>query len=445
MRWHNFSPFMAALVMAAVSLLSPSPAAAQNSISSPYACPAASQTEEPRPTRRPVITILISIDGFRADYIDRGITPTLSSLAADGLRGAMRPSFPSKTFPNHQAIITGLRPDRNGIVGNRMTDPDHPGIRFTLASTEAFWWNEAEPIWAAAEKAGIPTGILFWPGSNVEIAGVRPSNWHQFNGAVTPAQRVDSLLDWVRRPAESRPAFLTLYFDDVDTAGHIYGPDAPETNATIARIDTQIGRLRDGLAAMNQPANLVIVADHGMAAISRDRIIPLHEQLSPDIADVIEEGPYSSINPKPGQEEALTRILLTPRPYMRCYRKGALPARLEYGKNPRVPAFVCLADTGWIIRATPPKDPDVAASHGGNHGWDNMAPEMRAVFIANGPAFMAGKAMADFDNVDVEPMLRQIIGLPAHDEAIDGSAAPFRGLLRLLPASTQPGPGNEQK
>src|SRR5215813_15466520 len=68
--------------------------------------------------------ILISLDGFRADYIDRGLTPTLAALAADGVHAkAMKPSFPTLTFPNHYTLVTGLYPDHHGIVANRFTDP----------------------------------------------------------------------------------------------------------------------------------------------------------------------------------------------------------------------------------------------------------------------------------------------------------------------------------
>src|SRR4249919_952869 len=117
----------------------------------------------------PPVTILISIDAFRPDYLDRGVSPHLSALAAGGARAAMRPSFPSKTFPNHYTLVTGRRPDENGIVSNNMTDPAIPGVKFAMSNEEAvidrLWWDEAEPIWVTAEKAKILTGTMFWPGS----------------------------------------------------------------------------------------------------------------------------------------------------------------------------------------------------------------------------------------------------------------------------------------
>ncbi|WP_338465783.1 ectonucleotide pyrophosphatase/phosphodiesterase [Novosphingobium sp. ZN18A2] len=388
------------------------------------------------PDGRPPVTILVSIDGFRADYLDRGITPNLSKLAAGGVTARMRPSFPSKTFPNHWALVTGDYPDHNGIVGNTMEDPRRPGEVFTMASDDPFWWDEAKPIWVAAEQAGIRTATMFWPGSNVAWGGtrtgrhgaveggVRPHDWQQFNQAVSARQRVDAILDWLRRPADDRPAFLTLYFDTVDSAGHRFGPDASGTDAAIADVDRSIGSLVAGLAALHQPANLVIVADHGMAAVSSDRVIALNKIVDPADYRLIVDGPYAAFVPTDGHDAALAKALLAPHDHMTCWRKADIPARLHYGTNPRVPPFLCLADVGWVILQAAPAKP----FHAGAHGYDNAAPQMAALFVANGPAFRSGYRLPPFDNVDVAPLLRRLIGLP-QDEGIDGSLAPVESAL----------------
>jgi predicted AlkP superfamily pyrophosphatase or phosphodiesterase len=386
---------------------------------------------------RAPVTILVSIDGFRADYLDRGITPNLSKLAAAGVRAAMRPSFPSKTFPNHYARVTGLRPDRNGIVANKMEDPHRPGEVFTMASDDPFWWNEATPIWVDAEKAGMRTATMFWPGSNVPVGGTkaakwpytvtggtRPSDWQQYNKAISFEQRVNTILDWMRRPAAIRPRFATMYFEEVDIAGHDYGPDDPRANAVIAKVDREIGALVDGLAALGQPANLVIVADHGMAATSSERTVALDALLTPGDYRVIEAGPYAGLAAVPGHEASLEAKLLKPHDHMQCWRKAEIPARLHYGANPRVPPYICLAETGWqVLEKAPP-----AGSTGGAHGYDNAAPEMAALFVANGPAFAGGKRIAPFDNVDVYALLRDLLGLPPAKD-VDGSDAAFREVL----------------
>ena len=355
------------------------------------------------------ITILISIDGFRPDYLDRGATPNLSRLAAEGVRGEMRPSFPSKTFPNHYTLVTGLRPDRNGIVDNNMVDPAIPGVVFKMSNEaavqDARWWDEAEPIWVSVEKTGRPTATLFWPGSEAAIHGVRPTRTAHYDETMASAARVDQFLAWLDQPG-ARPAFGTLYFDVVDTAGHWYGPDSFQVNAAASDVDRAIGRLETGLKARGIAANLVIVADHGMAATSPDRRIFADDLLSRADARTLTMGPFWALNPAPGREAAVAFALLRPHAHMQCWRKADIPARFHYGRNPRVPAFFCLAQTGWEITTH-----DYRPSHpeNGDHGYDNASPEMRALFVAAGPAFRSHVRLKTFDNVDVYPLLADLL------------------------------------
>ncbi len=357
--------------------------------------------------------ILVSIDGFKPDYLKRGVTPNLNALAAQGASAeAMHPSFPSITFPNHYTLVTGLRPDRNGIVGNSMEDSRIPGIRFSLGNREAAndrrWWDQAEPIWSTAEKRGLRTATMFWPGSEAAIQGVRPSEWRSYDSKVPASERVDTLLGWLDRPIASRPVFLTLYFEDVDHAGHEYGPEAVQTTQAAAHVDEAIGRLVAGLKARNIKANIVLVSDHGMAAMSKQRVILLDQVAPADSYRLVTSGSYAGLEAKPGQDSVLAGALLKPHQHMQCWRKEAIPPRFHYGQNPRVPGFICLAEVGWQIA------PDARAAErtpAGGHGYDNMAAEMQAIFIAAGPAFKAGIVLAPFDNVDVYPLVMHLIGL----------------------------------
>jgi predicted AlkP superfamily pyrophosphatase or phosphodiesterase len=372
-----------------------------------FATPAVAGPARPRP-----LTVLISIDAFRPDYLDRGVTPTLSALAAGGARGEMRPSFPSKTFPNHYTLVTGLRPDRSGIVDNNMFDPAITAQEFTMSRREVNsdprWWDAAEPIWVTAEKAGIRTATMFWPGSDVAIHGVLPSHWKLFDIKTPANARVDQALAWLDEP--NRPRLLTLYFDDVDTAGHHQGPESDGLNQAAATVDAAVARLEAGLKARRISANILVVADHGMAETSQERRIFADDFL--DTTTAIKwttMGAFMALSPVPGHEAEVEKaLLMTPHEHMRCWRKADIPARYRYGKNPRVPAILCLPDTGWEIttHAYKPRQVDY-----GDHGFDNFALEMRAVFIANGPAFRKGGRLAVFDNVDVYPLLARLIGV----------------------------------
>lgn len=373
------------------------------------ACATASK---PQVSTAPPI-ILISIDGARPDYLDRGATPVLSAMAAEGLRGSLRPSFPVKTFPNHYTLVTGLRPDRNGIVENNMEDPAIPGVTFKMSNRAAVgdrrWWDEAEPIWVAAEREGVKTATMFWPGSEAPVRGVRPSYWLPYEEAMPNEARVDRLLAWLDLPPAERPRLLTLYFHQVDKAGHDFGPDAPQVAGAMAEVDAAIGRLVAGLKARGLAANMIVVSDHGMAATPADRRIFLEDLMPLDAGRTLVMGAIMTLYPAPGREAEVERALLKPHPHMACWRKGEIPPRLRYGRNPRVAPIVCLPEMNWTI--TTREWVAKAKPELGSHGWDPDAPEMAALFVAQGPAFRRGARLPTFDNVDVYPLLARLLGL----------------------------------
>ena len=389
----------------------------------PFSAPVLAQNQTSAESQP--VTILISIDGFRPDYLDRGLTPTMSMLAAQGTRARMRASFPTKTFPNHYTIVTGKRPDHHGIVGNSMIDPRRPKVTFSLGdarqSLDSFWWNEAEPIWVTAEAQGIRTATMFWPGSEVAIQNARPKDWLRFDQNIPDDQRTRTVVDWMRRPADIRPKLITLYFDRVDTAGHRFGPDSAEVNAEITAVDGAIGDLKAGLDELGVPYQLVIVADHGMMETSDARTVQLDDLLPRDLYIAVEAGPYAAIEPAAGSDNLVFDALLKEHEHMDCYRKENLPKRLEYGTNARVAAIICIAEAGYTILAGPPQYP----VNGGAHGYDNMVPEMDAVFIFWSPYWTAKPAnVATFDNVEVYAFLSALIGMQPLTNDGKGELAP---------------------
>jgi len=372
--------------------------------------------EQTAQTTPPDLVILVSIDGFSPDYLGKGQTPVLDGLVAGGAFGPMRPSFPSVTFPNHYTLVTGLHPDHHGVVGNRFTDAQLGA--FTMASKESGFWNQGEPIWVTAEKAGVRTGTMFWPGSEVEIQGVRPSQWAPFDQGMPGDARVDRLLSWLDLPVAQRPKLETLYFDIVDTAGHRNGPDAPETRAAAASVDASMGRLIEGLKArgLYDRTMLVVVSDHGMAATSPERVVWIDDIIDPAALKIGYGGAVLTADPAPGREAEVQQKLVGRHPHMECWNKADVPARLAYGSNPRVAQIVCLVETGWL---TATRDRPVTRA-GGAHGYDNQAPEMAAIFIAHGPGVVAGRRLTDLDSVDVQPFLARMLGITA--PAGDGRA-----------------------
>ncbi|ANC52912.1 phosphodiesterase [Brevundimonas sp. GW460-12-10-14-LB2] len=404
------SRFVAAsLAVAAAFAVASCAGAPQPALTSPI-------VEQAAQTTRPDLVILVSIDGFSPDYLGKGQTPVLDGLVADGAFGPMRPSFPSVTFPNHYTLVTGLHPDHHGVVGNRFTDTQLGA--FTMASKESGFWDQGEPIWVTAEKAGVRTGTMFWPGSEVEIHGVRPSQWAPFDQGMPGDARVDRLLSWLDLPVDQRPKLETLYFDIVDTAGHRNGPDAPETRAAAASVDASMARLIEGLKArgLYDRTMLVVVSDHGMAATSPDRVVWIDDIIDPAALKIGYGGAVLTADPAPGREAEVQQKLVGRHPHMECWNKADVPARLFYGSNPRVAQIVCLVETGWL---TATRDRPVTRA-GGAHGYDNQAPEMAAIFIAHGPGVVAGRRLTDMDSVDVQPFLARMLGIAA--PAGDGRA-----------------------
>lgn len=388
---------------------------------------------ESRPGGGHAPLVLISIDGFRADYLQRGITPNLAQLAASGARAeGMRPAFPSLTFPNHYTLVTGLYPDHHGIVNNIFRDPDGERTyvyKDSHTTADPAWWG-GEPIWVGAEKHGIRTATMFWPGSDVAIDGVRPSHWMKYDGRVSTVRRVDTVLRWFDLPPRERPRFLTLYFDQVDHAGHDFGPDSPEVNAAAADVDAAIGRLLVGLnkRGLIDKVNLVVVSDHGQAATSMDRVLYMDELIDLERARYVTLGIVAGFRPQPGDSAAVARQLLAPHEHFRCWRKEDLPPDFHYGSNPRIPPLVCLADEGWVFSTRAWVARKKGQLSRGEHGYDPALPQMRALFVAHGPAFVPGASIPVFDNVNVYPLLAHLLGVPPAPN--DGDLAVTAPLLK---------------
>ncbi|WP_434213180.1 ectonucleotide pyrophosphatase/phosphodiesterase [[Pseudomonas] boreopolis] len=378
------------------------------------ACASSPSTDTAPPAPRKVL--LISIDGLRADALDRGLSPNLSRMAAEGVRARwMSPSYPSLTFPNHYTIVTGLRPDHHGIVHNSMDDAALG--RFALSQRDAVgngaWWG-GEPIWVGAEKAGIRTATWAWPGSEAPIQGIQPSRWQPFDGKVPPEARVDTVLGWLAQDGADAPRFMTLYFDQVDHAGHDHGPQSPEYAQAIAVVDKAIGRLLDGMARERvlDTTDVIVVSDHGMASVEPGHVVAVEDMVPVEEARVVSVGQSVGIEPLPGQQAKAEARLLGAHERYDCWRKQELPARWHYGSNPRVPSIVCQMHEGWdaLPRAQAEKRRGQAQGRG-SHGYDPALPSMRAVFIARGPSFAVDKQLPPFDNVDVYPLLAHLVGI----------------------------------
>lgn len=376
--------------------------------------------------------ILISLDGFRYDYVDKFDTPTLKSMAKGGVRAKwMTPSFPTKTFPNHYTVATGLYPAHHGIVENNVYDF---GTIFGMSKREEVqnprWWL-GEPIWVTAQKQGQIAASYFFPGTETEIGGQQPSVWRRYNGDVPPQMRVDKVLSWLDLPAEKRPTMITLYFSDTDDAGHEFSPDAEETRYAALNADAYIQRLMDGLKArkIDNKVNVIVVADHGMATVDMRKTTFLDDQFNFDLTErILWTNEIVQIFPKEGQTDAIFEKISN-LPHVACWKKADIPERLHYRDGKRVAPIVCSSEEGWVTTSHKRyndwlKDNDDPERPRGAHGYDNRYQSMQATFIAHGPAFKKGFVAEPFANVEVYNLMCKILALkPAPNDGVLGNVS----------------------
>ena len=365
--------------------------------------------------------ILISLDGFAASYLSTFEAPNITELARGGLQaGGLVPTFPSKTFPTHYSVVTGMHAGNHGIIANRMYDPEMDEW-FWLSKSDAVsngeWYDDAEPIWVTAEEQGVKTAPMFWPGSEAEINGRRPTYWFAYDGQISNQDRVAQALQWMDLPDSERPAFISLYFSDVDGAGHRFGPDSDQVGAAIARVDSSIGLLLDGLEERDRTrdTDIIILSDHGMTAVDTTRIIVLDDYIDVATVTITDTSPVLALLPDENDADSLVQVLASAHPNMQAFNKKDLPARFHYSEHVRIPPVIAIADEGWTIVTRERYNP--ARFGGGTHGYDNALKSMHGLFVASGPSIPGGTRTDVVDVIDIYNLLAELLGIvPAEND-----------------------------
>lgn len=375
--------------------------------------------------------VVLSLDGFRNDYLDRVEVPNLMRIAGGGVRAeGLVPVFPSKTFPNHYSMATGMYAEDHGIVDNTFHDPTFGAdyhMRDASAVRDARWYS-GEPIWATAERQGMVSATFFWIGSEAPIGGVEPTFWRRYSSRIPNSARVGQVIEWLSLPPEERPHLIMLYFSTVDAAGHRHGPNSSEVAAAVKEVDRVVGELLDGLAALPiaDQINLVVVSDHGMSEVT-----PKHAEQLDDHADLdgvrgIGSGPYTTLWVGDSvRADSIRDRLNAGLRHARAYRRYEVPERFRYGRNIRAGDILVLAEPGHqVVRRGGGR-----AQRGGAHGYDPESHEMHGIFLATGPAFRVGARVPAFENVHIYPLIAEILGLEPNPE-VSGSLDEVKHLLR---------------
>lgn len=377
-----------------------------------------------RPAAPAAPLILISLDAFRWDYVAMypAETPHLQRLIREGATArALMPVFPSNTFPNHYSIVTGMYPARHGIINNTMFEPES-GLFFRYnqpgSASQGRWWG-GEPIWATAIKQGGLGGAWFWPGSEAEIGGIRPTIWHTYDATLAFEKRLETLVAWLGRSRDVAPVVATFYIEEINSIGHKFGPGSPELGAAIKIADAQVGRLRAALEAAGIAANLVIVSDHGMTPISTERVLVLDDYLDPAAVQMDFDGPVAGLRPLHGDEASILQALAR-LPHAKVYRAADLPARYRMRDNPRIPPVWVVPDEGWEVLWRSRFEQYRATFNRGDHGFDPALPAMHGIFIAHGPAFRRGVTVEAVENIHIYNLLCAALRLkPAPNDGDD--------------------------
>nr|XP_008120596.1 PREDICTED: ectonucleotide pyrophosphatase/phosphodiesterase family member 1 isoform X2 [Anolis carolinensis] len=383
-------------------------------------------------TKPPVL--LFSLDGFRAEYLHTwgGLLPVINKLRKCGTYARnMRPVYPSKTFPNHYSIVTGLYPESHGLVDNKMYDPKRNAY-FTLRNKEKFMpqWYQGQPIWLTAMYQGLKSATFFWPASDVDVNGTFPNIYKLYNGSIPFEERVVTFLSWLQLPEEKKPHFYTLYLEEPDSSGHVYGPVSSEVILALQRVDKVVGLLMDGLKEMNlhNCINILLLADHGMEAASCNKAAYLNAYMD-DVQDLfVVPGPAARLRPQKVPDEYYTfdyegivRKLscVAPDQPFKAYMKQMLPKRFHYAKNDRIEPVHFYMDQQWQLARMPS---ELKYCTGGFHGSDNVFPNMQALFIGYGPGFKSQTEVEPFENIELYNLMCDLLDLtPAPNNGTHGS------------------------
>jgi alkaline phosphatase D len=399
-------------------------------------CSPASRAPAPNTVNARPYVVMVSFDAFRHDYIDRYKPAAFLDVAARGVQAsALIPSFPSKTFPNHFTLVTGLYPGHHGIVGNAFFDPQRRewyrlNDQKTLRDSS---WYSGEPIWVTAEHRGVKAATVCWPGAEAPIGGMHPSYMIPYDPTTPNTTRVNGAVSWMRRSPSERPHLVMLYFSDVDDTTHRYGPDAPQTANAVSMVDRALRQLLDSIRALpyGDSVNVVLMSDHGMSPISAQRAIPVSDILARAGVDttrmeVSDNGPTMSL--WFGADSARSRhahAVLDTVGHAHTYFRSEIPERWHLRDNPRAGDLLLVADDEWVLLR---RGTDKVTSRG-SHGYDPRFTSMQGIFLAAGPNVRQQGRIPAFENVNVYPFLAALLRLD-RPPTVDGDIRTLGSLLK---------------
>lgn len=376
--------------------------------------------------KRPYVVVL-SLDGFRWDLVDKYNLLNLKQMAQRGVKAkSLIPCYPTKTFPNHYSIATGLYPDNHGIVQNNFFAPDL-NKEYSIGNKTAVKnpdFYKGEPIWATAEKQEVKSASYFWVASEAPIMGVLPSITKHYNQKLPFGQRADSVIAWLQLPEEKRPHLIMWYIHQPDWDMHDYGPESSEVEKQVRQLDSLVGAFNQKLMKLSNfdKINFIVLSDHGMGTIYENQYVLLDDYIKKDWCKTINGGnPVFIIRADSGFYDSIY-FNLKKAEHLKVWKTENLPPDYHYGKNKRIGDFVVEADSAWSIYWK-----DSRKDFNGTHGYDNKNTDMHGIFYAYGPDFKQNYIAEPFYNIHIYPLIARILKLqPAKT---DGDLNKVKSLL----------------
>lgn len=367
--------------------------------------------------------ILISADGFRYDYAEKFKAEHLMAFAEEGVKAtSMIPVFPSVTYPNHYALATGLYPAHHGIVQNAFYDRNlkrYYSSSNKVTTKEALWYA-GTPLWVLAEQHQMLAANFYWVASDAPIKNTYSTYYFNYNNKITINKRIEAVTNWLKLPVEKRPHLITFYLPQVDDQGHKFGPESPEAGKAVRFIDSTVFELTKAVNTTGLKVNYIFVSDHGMT--EPDTQHPLPTPASLDTSKFIISGDrvvVELIAKNPDDIQTTYQALKKEAVDFDVYLRDNMPAHLHSSTSDdhfnRIGDIILLPHWPKIFNLYNKK------LDKGQHGYDPaVVKDVHATFIAWGPAFKPHTKITEFPNVDVYPLVTEILGLDI-TEKIDGS------------------------
>ena len=376
--------------------------------------------------------LLISFDGFRADYIDWYDTPNFDQIKLNGVKAkSLKPVFPTKTFPNHYSIATGMYVENHGLIGNQFFDKKLNEFYQTKdrEKVEDKRFYGGEPIWSTAEKQGLKTASYFWVGSEAQAGGHYPSIWKKYDQKQSFDARIDSVIKWFEKPIKNRPRLVLLYFHEPDNTGQKYGPRSKENKLMVESVDRTIGNILNKLKTLTiyKKLNVILVSDHGMTEIDKTKKIVLSKYIDTKKIKMEGSGAYTLLYSDENNEIEKSYLELKQLSNIDVYKKENIPDKWRFKRHHRIKDILIVAKEGWTILKDNLEGSYYFYSKAA-HGYDNDLQSMQAIFFAQGPAFKKDYTISSINNIDIYPLIAHILNIKSYHE-IDGK---LENVINLL-------------